>query len=159
LIGLLLPAVQKVRDAAARIRCTGNLRQIGLALHHYHDAHGAFPAAVYNYRVTATSESDQRLWKSWRAMILPYIEQENLWHDTEAKNTGAPPPPLANTYPTVPAANNWYPWDRGGRFTALGTPLSVYKCAADSRQDLATLVPGTPGATPDLKVAFTGYLG
>jgi prepilin-type N-terminal cleavage/methylation domain-containing protein/prepilin-type processing-associated H-X9-DG protein len=159
LIGLLLPAVQKIRDAASRIRCTNNLKQIGLALHNFHDTNNGFPAAVYNYRVNATSEKDSRLWKSWLAMIMPYIEQDNLWRDTEAHNNGAAPPPTGNTYPTFPAANNWYPWDVSGRFTALGTPLSVYKCAADSRQDLGTLVPGNPGQPPSLKVAFTGYIG
>jgi prepilin-type N-terminal cleavage/methylation domain-containing protein/prepilin-type processing-associated H-X9-DG protein len=158
LIGLLLPAVQKVRDAASRLRCTNNLKQIGLGLHNFHDVNGAFPAGVYNYRVSATTEKDSRLWKSWMAVILPYVEQDNLWKATEATNNGAPPPPISDTYGN-PVWNNWYPWDRSGRFTALGTPLSVYRCAADKRQDLATIVPGTPGATPDIKVAFTGYLG
>ena len=96
LIGLLLPAVQKVRDAASRLRCANNLKQIGLALHNFHDTTGAFPAGVYNFRVTATSEKDSRLWKSWLAMILPYVEQSALWQDTEAKNNGAPPPPMSN---------------------------------------------------------------
>ncbi len=159
LIGLLLPAVQKVRDAAARIRCTNNLKQMGLALHNFHDTNNGFPAGVYNYRVTATSEKDSRLWKSWMAQIMPFFEQDNLYRLTEATNNGAPPPPRSNTYPAFLAANNWYPWDRSGRFTALGTPLSVLKCSADSRQELATLVAGTPGATPDIRVAFTGYLG
>jgi len=158
LIGLLLPAVQKVRDAASRLRCTNNLKQIGLGLHNFHDTNGTFPAAVYNYRVNATSEKDSRLWKSWLAMILPYVEQDNLWKDTVAKNNGAPPPPIKDTYGNA-VWNNWYPWDRSGRFTALGTPLNVYRCAADNRQELATIVPGTPGATPDIKVAFPGYLG
>src|SRR5262245_9832127 len=93
LIGLLLPAVQKIRDAASRLRCQNNLKQIGLALHNYHDVNNGFPAGVYNYQVTATSEKDNRLWKSWMAMIMPYIEQDNLWRATEATNNGAPPAP------------------------------------------------------------------
>lgn len=154
LIGLLLPAVQKVRDAASRVRCQNNMKQIGLALHNYHDAIGSFPAAVYNYRVNATSEKDSRLWKSWMAAILPYTEQDALAKSTEATNNGAPPPPISNTYPAFPAANNWYPWDRSGRFLALGTPLKIYTCTSDPRTELATIVAGTPGATPNLKVAF-----
>src|ERR671934_328834 len=75
LIGLLLPAVQKVREAASRVRCQNNMKQIGLAMHNYHDARGSFPAAVYNYRVNSTSEKDSRLWKSWMAQLLPYVEQ------------------------------------------------------------------------------------
>jgi prepilin-type N-terminal cleavage/methylation domain-containing protein/prepilin-type processing-associated H-X9-DG protein len=158
LIGLLLPAVQKVRDAASRLRCQNNLKQIGLALHNFHDTNGVFPAAVYNYRVNATSEKDDRLWKSWLANILPYVEQNNLWLDTKAKNGGAPPPPIDNPYSSYPAANNWYPWDHSQRFTALSTPLSVYKCTADPRQELAAKAADTPGASTFLIVAFTGYL-
>ena len=168
LIGLLLPAVQKVRDAASRLRCQNNMKQLGLALHNYHDANGKFPAAVYNYRVNTTTAPggvanpellDNRLWKSWMTQILPYVEQDALARDTEAKCGGAAPATTYTGYTAVnPAFNSWYPWDRNGRFLALSTPLSVYKCTADPRQDLATLVAGTPGATPDLKVAFTGYV-
>ena len=72
LIGLLLPAVQKVRAAAARIKCQNNLKQIGLALHNYEGVHGYFPAAGA-YAVGATSDSYSTL-----AVLLPYVEQENL---------------------------------------------------------------------------------
>jgi prepilin-type N-terminal cleavage/methylation domain-containing protein/prepilin-type processing-associated H-X9-DG protein len=69
LIGLLVPAVQKVREAAARIQCSNNLRQLGLALHNHHDAIGGFPAA----KVTTPTIH------TWFPFILPYIEQDNLY--------------------------------------------------------------------------------
>src|SRR5207302_5597018 len=69
LIGLLVPAVQKVREAAARSSCTNNLRQLGVALHNYHGTYGAFPPG----RVSANAISC-----SWPPFILPYIEQVAL---------------------------------------------------------------------------------
>src|SRR3954463_963530 len=69
LIGLLLPAVQKVREAAARMKCTNNLKQLGIAIHSYHDTTGKFPA---NQQQVGTN-----VWESMSAsyFILPYIEQ------------------------------------------------------------------------------------
>jgi len=69
LIGLLLPAVQKVREAAARMKCQNNLKQMGLAIHGYHDAMGCMPPGGY---VPWGAEG------SWPFRILPYIEQDNL---------------------------------------------------------------------------------
>src|SRR5438309_5535398 len=68
LIGLLLPAVQKVREAAARAKCQNNLKQIGLGIHTFHDATGKLPPS----RI-----ADQ--YATWFVMILPYIEQQNLY--------------------------------------------------------------------------------
>ena len=102
LIGLLLPAVQKVRNAAARMKCGNNLKQIGIALHVYHDKNGSFPKA---------GDSDTQL--SWHVYLLPDIEQGNLFDQFSfAKNgynsTGKNQPfgaTLITTY-QCPAAQN-----------------------------------------------------
>src|SRR6187549_2636907 len=75
LIGLQLPAVQKVREAASRAKCSNNLKQLGLGLHNHHDAMGAFPAALQELPDGAGGS-----WKhSWTPRVLPFIEQENLF--------------------------------------------------------------------------------
>src|SRR5262245_12411617 len=84
LIGLLLPAVQKVREAANQVECKNNLKQIGLALHVYHDGHGSFPPAhSYDPGWTTVPNVPRPLdnwwYISWMARILPYIEQDGLY--------------------------------------------------------------------------------
>ena len=74
LVGLLLPAVQKVREAAARTSCSNNLKQLGLALHNHHDTMGKFPAATERFLVNGEVRAN-----SWTPYILPYIEQENVF--------------------------------------------------------------------------------
>jgi prepilin-type N-terminal cleavage/methylation domain-containing protein/prepilin-type processing-associated H-X9-DG protein len=158
LIGLLLPAVQKVRDAAARIKCANNLKQIGLALHTYHDVEGAFPEGVN------TNFSVHWHW-SWMAKILPYIEQDNMYQqaDAWARNTSIPvtwfsPPPSG-----TPGYANWSPW--GGWTFGLSQPgqnpyiamvVSTYVCPSEVYP--RTMVLQTPNGG-QLVQAMTDYLG
>jgi prepilin-type N-terminal cleavage/methylation domain-containing protein/prepilin-type processing-associated H-X9-DG protein len=135
LIGLLLPAVQRVRDAAARLRCTNNLKQIGLALHNYHGVYERFPPAIEETHAPAPRHRYQ--WLSWLTRILPYIEQDALHRNMEAayESQGAKRDPFRNP-PHV----------------GLATIMPVYKCAADGRQYQVAYAQG-------LTVALTGYLG
>ncbi|WP_020474383.1 DUF1559 domain-containing protein [Zavarzinella formosa] len=101
LIGLLLPAVQKIREAANRMSCSNNLKQIALAMHGYHDANGKFPKGC------SVSDTDGSAWgSSWKVYILPYIEQDNIWNKwqhtsssgyTNANNTSTTTPLVHNT--------------------------------------------------------------
>src|SRR5262245_60347417 len=74
LIALLLPAVQQAREAARRTQCRNNLKQIGLALHNYHDVFSIFPPG--NLQIGECCNADNEI--TWAISILPYIEQTNL---------------------------------------------------------------------------------
>ena len=106
LIGLLVPAVQKVREAAARAQCSNNLKQLGLACHMYQDSRKKLPPGW----VTSTSAQPSPGW-SWATVIMPYIEQSTLFN--------AIAPDVA-TPGGVPAVN-----------AALATPVPVYQCPSD----------------------------
>ena len=71
LIGLLLPAVQKVREAAARAKCANNLKQLALGFHNHHDTVGVMPWG----RSKGSLDSP-----SWAVLVLPYVEQQNTWN-------------------------------------------------------------------------------
>lgn len=81
LLGLLLPAVQKVREAAARMQCSNNLKQIGLACHSFHDANDGLPPG---YAATSGPSSTSPGW-GWAAYLLPYLEQDNLYKQIDPK--------------------------------------------------------------------------
>jgi prepilin-type N-terminal cleavage/methylation domain-containing protein len=93
LIGLLVPAVQKVREAAARAQCENNLKQIGLACHNYHDTYKTLPPAVLAINALGldfTGNGNNRagqLGPNWAVFILPYIEQGPLYNQAQASIT------------------------------------------------------------------------
>lgn len=89
LIGLLLPAVQKIREAANRMSCTNKLKQLGLAVHNYHDTNSMFP---HNGSRTFTNSGQSccgagTLNWSWIARVLPHIEQDNLFREANVSET------------------------------------------------------------------------
>jgi prepilin-type N-terminal cleavage/methylation domain-containing protein/prepilin-type processing-associated H-X9-DG protein len=118
LIGLLLPAVQKVREAAARAKCENNIKQIGLAVHSFHDVNNRLPysaEAGYNYNATSPN-----CW-SWLARILPYIEQAPLYN---GGGLNTPPSPVPPGMPTMAGSIV------NGTTTA-STFISTYLCPSD----------------------------
>ena len=113
LIGLLLPAVQKIREAANRMKCTNNLKQIGLGLHNYQAQNGYFPpGAVTNATTAGPTRLRQKLGittpsnHSWSPFLLPYIEQDNL-HRLYDFNAN---------------------WDSAANKTVRETPLPIMVC-------------------------------
>ena len=110
LIGLLLPAVQKVREAASRLKCKNNLKQIGLALHNHHDRVGQFPPG---YTSTATASDAGPGW-GWAAHLLPDLEQDNLHRLIDFTK----PITASGNHDTVRQAN-----------------VSFLRCPSDPRQD------------------------
>ena len=90
LVSLLLPAVQQAREAARRSQCKNNLKQIGLALHNYHDTHSTFPAGYYSWVTNngsgpAWANIDPDTWDAapgwgWGTMLLPFLDQAPLYN-------------------------------------------------------------------------------
>ena len=122
LIGLLLPAVQKVREAAARMKCQNNLKQLGIAAHSYLEVKGQLPEATQmNYITgagnTANSDANQPFGPNWAVLILPHIEQDNLFRSVDVAS-----------YRVNSANQGW----RGLR----GTKISTFLCPSDVGQDV-----------------------
>jgi len=82
LIGLLLPAVQKVREAAARLKCQNNLKQIGLAMHNYESAFQRFPSGFVSKPASVNGDGLGPGW-GWAAQLLPQLEQDNLYRQID----------------------------------------------------------------------------
>jgi prepilin-type N-terminal cleavage/methylation domain-containing protein len=113
LIGLLLPAVQKVREAAARVRCSNNLKQLGLAAHNYHDDNGHLPPGVGYYPITPNGT-----FGTYFFHLLPYVEQDNLYR--QALGPVAFPPPTGTIEVHYPGNNG-----------VFRQPVKVFLCPSD----------------------------
>ena len=137
LIALLLPAVQQAREAARRSQCRNNFKQLGLALHNYHDSFKLFPASGYAIGITGTDYSShgrapRHMNTSGFVMLLPYIDQA----------------PLYNTWNMQSAASWSYVYGQYSASTVAGnpdsnaaaskTPISVLKCPTDTGSDYYT---------------------
>ncbi|HLJ93227.1 MAG TPA: DUF1559 domain-containing protein [Gemmataceae bacterium] len=153
LIGLLLPAVQKVREAANRLKCANNLKQMGLALHGYHDQLGSFPPGLDNmpFFDSTGPKTTQKYWMlSWFTRIMPWVEQGNVWNqmNQEESNTA------------VPLPRRFDPWSFDGlgkpRFVGLGTEQPIFSCPADKRTLVVTQVSEYGDS---YTIAFTAYQG
>jgi prepilin-type N-terminal cleavage/methylation domain-containing protein len=115
LIGLLLPAVQKVREAAARMSCSNNMKQIGIACHAYQDSNGNLPPVLLVHpQVGGIDDYNQDFGPNWAVLILPYIEQGNLFNSVSDS---------VKNYPTT--------GDSGWR-SIRGTKIKTYLCPSDT---------------------------
>ena len=138
LVGLLLPAVQKVREAANRMSCTNNLKQIGLALHNYHDTFKRFPPGYIdgNTNRASTPDNDVGPGWGWASFLLPYVEQGNVYNQINFKvGVGI-----------------------GSNIAISQQPLKLHQCPSDGLQDAFPVYDSTFTA-PIATVAHGNYVG
>jgi prepilin-type N-terminal cleavage/methylation domain-containing protein len=138
LIGLLLPAVQKIREAANRMKCSNNLKHMGLALHNYNDTYGQLPKGNTAW-VNVTVSPWEGSW-SWEAQIQPFIEGDNIAR-------------MAKTFASS-GGSNYYSWYN----PACPIKQKIYTCPSDSRggQACPAALAGLPAGCDQ---AITSYLG
>src|SRR5262245_47429972 len=143
LIALLVPAVQKVREATARVQCANNLKQQGLALHAYHDAKKVLPPGAPSDIPPWTQTVNGGWGTSWMVHITPYIEFDNIWSNwtyTYGTSTG-----YSGKYNTVNKAlvNN--------------VTIPVYRCPSTNFKDLFSI--GTQGGGRAMMADYMGIAG
>jgi prepilin-type N-terminal cleavage/methylation domain-containing protein/prepilin-type processing-associated H-X9-DG protein len=143
LLGLLLPAVQKVREAAARLQCQNNLKQIGLAFHNHESTLGFYPSGGWEWWSVPTYVNGQPLtgepqYAGWGFQILPFLEGDNVWRGGQATN------------------------DLGRAQVAVGTPNKIFFCPSRRGPQMVTFTNpayfnGTPTVTALCDYAASNY--
>ena len=138
LIALLLPAVQQAREAARRTQCKNNLKQLGLALHNYHDTHGRFPPTqIMVHYTAANNQSPVPRNHTWMSLILPFLEQTALYSSI---NFSAPMyDPGTATFQTIASGE-----------TIVSRNLPMLQCPSD---------PGFGGGVSSHGLSATNYAG
>lgn len=164
LVALLLPAVQQAREAARRTQCKNNLKQLGLALHNYHDASNQFPIGTLHIGPVTSSNPE---WVSIHQMLLAYIDQTAIY------NALASLPADPGAIGAQPTATGWGigpPWHANASWVASpvnGVVVPVFTCPTDPGEKVNSHGPnlcwgqGGPGTGPCTgpKLFLTNYLG
>jgi len=150
LIGLLLPAVQAVREAARRMQCSNNLKQMGIALHNYNTAHKVFPAG------TRSHAGSQWVWgHAWGVAILPFIEQTALYEKFDKVGTGSRHSGLMHTGLIYAGMNE----ENGRLLSGVGIPAMFCPSSPLPRFVLrGSVPPGPVGAASPMYTAITGAI-
>jgi prepilin-type N-terminal cleavage/methylation domain-containing protein/prepilin-type processing-associated H-X9-DG protein len=153
LVGLLLPAVQQVRAAAMRAQCQNNMKQIGLALHNYHDQWDVLPSGYIDGTTNPnyTPDLDVGPGWGWASKLLPYVEQGDVFQQI---NFSQPIASQTVNYVAGMAVTN---------ATVAQTPLTVFQCPSDPFQQPVVLWDSTiftnPNANSIATVAHANYVG
>lgn len=143
LIGLLVPAVQTVREAANRTTCTNNLKNMGLGFHTHHDAYRVFPSGGTNWwdttrvMVAGIPAGYQTQSWGWAYQILPFIEQKNLWSNTNDGVVGASVVPLYSCPSLRPPTT--FPYTQGGAPAGTMRVMGDYAANGGTYGDLSDL--------------------
>ncbi len=145
LVGLLLPAVQAAREAARRMECSNNLKNLGLAVHNYHDTYKALPPG-YVHHTWMANDTDDSKW-GWGALVLPFVEQAPLHESLDVGNR-----PLGDAVGTP------------NLLALMQTRIATYRCPSDVAPDLNTVGdrkilagPNTSGGP--YETAVSNYVG
>jgi len=143
LIALLLPAVQAAREAARRSQCANHFRQVGVAMHNYHDAKGCFPVGMFYYNTSPPDANVPGQW-GWSTYLLPYIEHQNIY----------------DMYTFGRHSQGLTYFTEGNNRNATATKIDTYLCPSDpSDGQFVSIGTGQFGADPREDVRMTSMCG